>query len=112
VSPLAVAHRGRFFVEVQLFSILFMGFGIDLVIIEEHQHSKKERRSEMNMDARSNRTLTAKVRMHLCNALCNEIQIYKRLLLAAENLDKVSRKESMDELLLSCPNELSEVTSC
>jgi hypothetical protein len=73
---------------------------------------KEEGRSEMKMDTRSNRTLTEKGRLNLCNALCDDIQVYKRLLLAAENLDEGIRKESIDELLLSCPNELSEVRSC
>jgi hypothetical protein len=49
---------------------------------------KEEGRSEIKMDTRSNRTLTKKGRLNLCNALCDDIQVYKRLLLAAENLDE------------------------
>lgn len=41
----------------------------------------------------------------LCIALCNEIQVYKKILLKAENLDDAQVQQSLDELMLKCPVE-------
>jgi hypothetical protein len=47
----------------------------------------------------------------LCRALCNEIQIYKRLLRKALNLKVEQVEESLVELAASCPVE-THATSC
>ena len=59
-----------------------------------------------------NKTLSLDGRKNLCRALCDEIQLYKRLLNSATNLDAKMKQASMDELLRSCPNELREVRDC
>ena len=59
-----------------------------------------------------NKTLSPHGRSNLCKALCDEIQIYKMLLHLAVNIDPVSEKQSLDELLLSCPNEGRHVRDC
>jgi hypothetical protein len=41
----------------------------------------------------------------LCEALCNEIQIYKKILSLAENLNDDQVNESLDALALKCPTE-------
>ena len=41
----------------------------------------------------------------LCQALCNEIQIYKQILSVARNLDRGQVAESLDALALKCPVE-------
>jgi hypothetical protein len=47
----------------------------------------------------------------LCRALCNEIQVYKRLLHKALNLNVEQVEESLVELAASCPVE-THATSC
>lgn len=59
-----------------------------------------------------NKTLSVSGRLNLCHALCEEIQIYKKLLFWALNLDEQSRRQSLDELLVSCPNESRLVREC
>lgn len=48
----------------------------------------------------------------LCAALCAELQIYKRLILHAENMDDAERKETIGELLLWCPEETLLPRTC
>ena len=59
-----------------------------------------------------NKTLSLDGRQNLCRALCDEIQLYKRLLNSAANLDTNMKQTSMDELLRSCPSEAHEVQDC
>lgn len=59
-----------------------------------------------------NKTLSAVGRLNLCRALCEEIQIYKKLLHLAVNIDEDGKKESLDELLRSCPMESREILTC
>jgi len=58
------------------------------------------------------KTLSVEGRANLCRALCEEIQMYKRLLRAAANLDADRRRISIDELLRSCPNEVRGIRGC
>lgn len=59
-----------------------------------------------------NKTLSRRGRLNLCRALCDEIQIYKKLMRLAVNIDVGSEKQSLDELLHTCPNETREVKVC
>jgi hypothetical protein len=47
--------------------------------------------------------LTRESRLNLCMALCEEIQIYKKLLSQAENLTPEDMQQSLAELKSSCP---------
>jgi hypothetical protein len=47
--------------------------------------------------------LTVESRLNLCKALCEEIQLYKKLLSQAENLTPEDVQESLTELKSSCP---------
>ena len=47
----------------------------------------------------------------LCHVLCNEIQIYKKILLLAQNLNHDEIQVSMAELEAKCPNE-TNADSC
>lgn len=49
---------------------------------------------------------------NLCRALCDEIQVYKQLLLRAENLSHKQKRESMHELLNTCQEESLTFRSC
>lgn len=51
--------------------------------------------------------LSEKSQVLLCDALCEEIQIYKRLLREAVNLNKHDYAQSMAELKESCPRQAS-----
>mmetsp|Transcript_15011 Transcript_15011/g.17128 ORF Transcript_15011/g.17128 Transcript_15011/m.17128 type:complete len:425 (+) Transcript_15011:192-1466(+) len=59
-----------------------------------------------------NKTLSQRGRLNLCRALCEEIQIYKKLLGLALNLDEKSEKRSLGELIISCPNESRKIREC
>lgn len=64
-----------------------------------------------------NKTLSEIGRNNLCHALCEEIQIYKRVLSLAVNMkvndDLLYKKDdSLDELLMTCPNEIRAVRRC
>jgi hypothetical protein len=58
-----------------------------------------------------NKTLSEIGRNNLCHALCDEIQIYKRVLSLAVNLSHKT-DDSLDELLMTCPNEIRDVRRC
>jgi hypothetical protein len=47
----------------------------------------------------------------VCEKLCNEIQVYKRILGVSVNLSEEQVEQSLDELKLSCPKE-AEAVSC
>jgi hypothetical protein len=49
---------------------------------------------------------------NLCRALCHEIQVYKSIILEAENLDASQRAESLEEVKSLCPEETSEIRWC
>mmetsp|Transcript_5027 Transcript_5027/g.14274 ORF Transcript_5027/g.14274 Transcript_5027/m.14274 type:complete len:344 (-) Transcript_5027:227-1258(-) len=59
-----------------------------------------------------NREMSEEGRLRLCRALCNEIQIYKKLLHMAENLCPAERAESLAELIETCPNEEKHARQC
>lgn len=49
---------------------------------------------------------------NLCRALCHEIQVYKSIILEAENLDASQRSDSLEEVKSLCPEETSEIRQC
>jgi hypothetical protein len=51
-------------------------------------------------------------RKNLCRALCFEIQVYKTILKMAENLDDRQVRESIQEVIVSCPGETLEIRKC
>ncbi len=52
-------------------------------------------------------------RMQLCKALCQEIQYYKRFLLACINLSPKQRQNSLQEVHQYCPEEVSlDIHNC
>mmetsp|Transcript_34214 Transcript_34214/g.102381 ORF Transcript_34214/g.102381 Transcript_34214/m.102381 type:complete len:191 (-) Transcript_34214:166-738(-) len=55
----------------------------------------------------SNRTVSDEGMRNLCRALCEEIQVYKKLLARAVNLREEDVRESMEELRTTCPEETS-----
>ena len=55
-----------------------------------------------------NKTLDGIGRNNLCHALCEEIQIYKRLLILSRNLCPVDKQQSIQE----CQNEVPYVRHC
>jgi hypothetical protein len=46
---------------------------------------------------------------NLCRALCPEIQVYKRFLMAADNLNATQRIQSIQEIQRTCPQETPEL---
>lgn len=48
----------------------------------------------------------------VCRALCNEIKVYKQLILRAQNLDKSQVRESLQELEAKCPLEADDEFLC
>lgn len=56
-------------------------------------------------------TIDDESRQNICQALCNEIQVYKKILQNAENLSKSAYAQSMHELAEYCPLETS-TTKC
>ena len=59
-----------------------------------------------------NKTLSLIGRLNLCKALCEEIQVYKKLLQLAVNIDERSETHSLDDLLHTCPNENKHIQQC
>lgn len=53
----------------------------------------------------SNHSTTDQGTLNLCRALCDEIQMYKRLLLRSVNLKPEDLKQSIEELQQTCPEE-------
>jgi hypothetical protein len=53
----------------------------------------------------SNHNTTDIGTLNLCRALCDEIQVYKQLLLRSVNLSPADVRESIAELRESCPEE-------
>jgi len=51
--------------------------------------------------------LSRSSKANICHALCEEIQVYKQILMQAENLDEADYAMSMKELEKSCPVEAS-----
>jgi len=62
--------------------------------------------------AAHDKTLSVRAKAYLCHLLCDEIQLYKKLLHAAVNIDARREDESLDELLQTCPEEHREVRQC
>ena len=58
-----------------------------------------------DIDASDIESLSETSRMLLCEKLCNEIQVYKKVLTVAMNLSPKQKQLSMDELKISCPKE-------
>mmetsp|Transcript_8181 Transcript_8181/g.18300 ORF Transcript_8181/g.18300 Transcript_8181/m.18300 type:complete len:967 (+) Transcript_8181:23-2923(+) len=58
-----------------------------------------------------NTTLSDGSRELLCEKLCNEIQVYKKILGVSVNLSKEQVHQSLSELALSCPKE-TDASSC
>lgn len=49
---------------------------------------------------------------NICAALCEEIQVYKQLLNNARNLNELQIRESLGEVVASCPEETLEIRNC
>jgi hypothetical protein len=58
------------------------------------------------------RHLSPLARELLCEALCDEIQVYKRILRRAVNLGAADVRESLDELRRTCPREADLPGAC
>jgi hypothetical protein len=57
-------------------------------------------------------TLSDEGRTNLCFGLCEEIQVYKKLLIMAQNLDESQLRESIAEVVAVCPRETFEIREC
>jgi hypothetical protein len=68
-----------------------------------HRNRSEKKREDLALSVQSQR--------NICYALCEEIQIYKRILLSAANLDAADVETSMAELRESCPIE-ADLESC
>jgi hypothetical protein len=58
------------------------------------------------------RYLSPRARALLCEALCDEIQVYKKILKRAVNLREADVRESLDELRRTCPREADLPGAC
>ena len=76
------------------------------------QHPRQHQNVDQVSDPDTTRTLSALGRSNLCRALCEEIQIYKKMLRLAVNLHDQHWNASLDELLRTCPQETREVRTC
>ena len=85
---------------------LLLGSNEEFEILRKNVWSKNESSTFRN------ETLSHIGRLNLCHALCDEIQIYKKLLHLAINIDKDSESQSLDELLLTCPSESRNIRRC
>lgn len=70
------------------------------------------RPTEAKNDVNKQQQISQKARRNLCNALCEEIQIYKKFLNRAENLGKEQVDTSLQEIQETCPQETKEIRSC
>ncbi|KAL7518541.1 hypothetical protein ACHAWX_003361 [Stephanocyclus meneghinianus] len=68
-------------------------------------------RINVNDSTDTEKYLSDKSRALICEKLCNEIQVYKRILTVSVNLTEKQIKESIAELRLSCPIE-AQATTC
>jgi hypothetical protein len=55
--------------------------------------------------------LSDESRALICEKLCNEILVYRKILTVSVNLNIEQVHQSMEEVAMSCPNEAS-ATSC
>lgn len=69
-------------------------------------------RQGSNSTTRQDAFLLKRARLNLCRALCHEIQVYKKLLYAAQNLNPMEVHESLYELIATCPDETREIRKC
>jgi hypothetical protein len=80
--------------------------------LEEPTATQKNNFSVATTKKQPDKNMDAAGRTHLCMALCQEIQIYKRLLLLSKNLCAEDRAQSIAELIRTCPNEIEDVRDC
>lgn len=72
----------------------------------------RSKNSRQNNNQTGPQELSEEGRLNLCAALCNEIQVYKQLLLDAVNLDELQVRQSLQEIVSSCPEETPEIRQC
>ena len=68
-----------------------------------HKHASAKEERDLYLSEESTR--------NICRALCEEIQVYKRILIRAENLDENDFVESMKVLAQHCPVQ-AESSDC
>ena len=68
----------------------------------------------INQSYRHNKTdsLSAVARQNLCDVLCDEIQVYKKVIYQSVNLGPEQKELSIQELRQSCPEETKEIRTC
>lgn len=69
-------------------------------------------RTVLNKSKGNKEPLSWKGLQNLCRALCDEIQIYKSFILAAENLNSAQKAESLNDLRASCQDETYDIRTC
>ena len=81
--------------------------------VHVNNHSAPDLTTIVNKSKRKvNNTISKEGTRNLCRALCDEIQVYKKLLLRAENLSHKQKEESMHELRNTCPEETLTIRNC
>eukprot|EP00581_Thalassiosira_minuscula_P016367 CAMPEP_0183713986 /NCGR_PEP_ID=MMETSP0737-20130205/8697_1 /TAXON_ID=385413 /ORGANISM="Thalassiosira miniscula, Strain CCMP1093" /LENGTH=277 /DNA_ID=CAMNT_0025942885 /DNA_START=595 /DNA_END=1428 /DNA_ORIENTATION=- len=71
----------------------------------QHQNAHKNA-TNTNTLTYDEKYLSEESRSLLCKSLCNEIQVYKKILAVSENLSEDQLRQSLKELKQSCPHEL------
>jgi len=94
---------------------------LEIAFGTQHNTNTKERFLIFNETSRNARTssngnaetlLSDTGRQNLCTVLCMEIQVYKYLLLKAQNLDTSETRQSISEVIKLCPKETFEIRAC
>jgi hypothetical protein len=76
-------------------------FGGDPNFTFPHKHPSAKEEKDRYVSEESTR--------NICRALCHEIQVYKQILMQAENLDRADYDESMKLLAQRCPVEAASL---
>jgi hypothetical protein len=63
-------------------------------------------------DSKELKRLSDTGRNNLCRALCYEIQVFKTIINMSENLNERQKRESIQEVVASCPDETLEIRKC
>jgi len=77
---------------------------------DERPHNV-EKVTHRSADKVQNRTMSSEGVQNLCHVLCEEIQLYKKLIIRAKNLDESAKYNSLRRLGSRCPYEVS-VENC
>jgi hypothetical protein len=84
-------------------------------LLGSHEEERLTLRKAMNTNSRADKAdlyLSDESISILCHALCNEIQVYKKILRRALNMSQDQLRASLTELEATCPSEAAITEEC